>query len=122
MLLQSGLVVALLLVCCFAPGFYFVRRFRWNPVEKLCGSVGLSLILLYLASWGIYCLGPWTGAAAIYPAAIVSLVCVAAAAASRNDIRRLAGTASVRRALAGFGFLLIWTGLLMAIIRIYSGA
>ena len=53
-----ALLLALLLVCSFTPGFFFIRRLRWTPREKLCGSVGLSLILVYLAAWAIYCFGP----------------------------------------------------------------
>lgn len=124
MLLQSGLVAALLPVCCFAPGFYFVRGFGWNPLEKLCGSVGLSLILLYLVSWATYCLSPAADSIQVYTAVFVavSLVCVVAAAVCRKDIGRLARTPSVRRGLAGFVFLLVWTALQMAMIRNYSGA
>ena len=42
--------LAILAVCSFAPGFYFVRRFAWSGLEKLCGSIALSLILLWLAA------------------------------------------------------------------------
>ena len=52
--LQVALVLALLLVCAFTPGFFFVRRLPWSPMEKLCGSIGLSLLLLYLVSWEYY--------------------------------------------------------------------
>ena len=55
---QLGLLLCLLMVCSFAPGFYCVRRLPWGPMEKLSGGIGLSLVLLYLASWGIYCFGP----------------------------------------------------------------
>ena len=39
-----------------------------------------------------------------------------------KDIARLLRVTPVRRALAGFGFLLLWTGVLTAIIRNFSGA
>lgn len=48
------LLLVLLPVCVFSPGFFLVRKLRWSPLEKLCGSVGLSLILLYLVSFGTY--------------------------------------------------------------------
>ena len=51
---QLLLTLVLLVVCSFAPGFFFVRRLRWSGLEKLCGSIALSLALLWLASWGIY--------------------------------------------------------------------
>src|ERR1035437_4061258 len=54
LLLQLLLTLTLLAVCSFAPGFLLVRRLRWSGLEKLCGSVALSLVLLWLACWGIY--------------------------------------------------------------------
>ncbi len=118
LLYQLGLLVFLLPVCTFAPGFFFVRRLRWNPLEKLCGSIGLSLILLYLASWGIYCVGVRRGnrmPVHPLPYAVVSLVSVAMAVVSWKDIGRLLrATADARRALAGFGFLVLWTAILVA--------
>jgi hypothetical protein len=53
---------------------------------------------------------------------VVSLICVALAAVCWKDIGRLVRAPSVRCALWGFGFLSIWTGLLVAMIRCYSGA
>src|ERR1035438_2685141 len=119
LLYQLGLLLILLPVCSFAPGFFFVRKLRWNPLEKLCGSIGLSLILLYLASWTIYCVGPRGNGMPVHaaPFGAVSLVCAALAAACWKDIGRLARVRSVRRALAGLGFLSLWTALLVAIIR-----
>ena len=46
---QLALTLLSLIVCAFAPGFFLVRRLRWSPLEKLCGAVGLSLILVWLA-------------------------------------------------------------------------
>jgi 4-amino-4-deoxy-L-arabinose transferase-like glycosyltransferase len=112
-------VLGLLAVCSFAPGFFIVRRFRWNPLEKLCGSVGLSLILLYLAAWAIYVFAPATQPVADFA---VSTLCLVLAGARRRDIKTLFGIARVRRALVGFGFLLAWCFLMLAIIRVYSGA
>jgi hypothetical protein len=124
LLYQLGLLLILLPVCSFAPGFFFVRKLRWSPLEKLCGSIGLSLILLYLASWGIYCVGARGNRMPVHaaPFVVISLVCAAMGAACWRDIVRLGRVTSVRRALAGYGFLLLWTALLMAIIRNYSGA
>jgi hypothetical protein len=123
LLSQLGLLLILLPVCSFAPGFYLVRKLRWRPLEKLCGSVGLSLLLLYLVSWAIYCLTPRGDAMPVHalPFVIVTLICGALAMASWKDIGRLAQARSVRGTVAGFGFLLVWTGLLMVIIRNYSG-
>jgi hypothetical protein len=116
---QLFLVLILLAVCAFAPGFFIVRRFRWTPLEKLCGAVGLSLILLYLATWAIYVLAPGSQPAAYFA---VSAICAVLAALAWRDLRSLFGIASVRRALAGFGFLLLWSWAILAMIRVYSGA
>jgi hypothetical protein len=116
--LQLVLALLLLGLCAFAPGFVVVRRLRWNPLEKLCASVALSLVLVFLASWIVYVSGlPWT------PASIViSLACVALLAISFPDARRLFANARVRQASVAFGFLFLWTLLLLATIRHYSGA
>ena len=114
--LQLLLTLVLLVVCSFAPGFFFVRRLRWSGLEKLCGSIALSLVLLWLASWGIYILAP--------PVAYFGLaaVCVLPAMIVAKDARRLFAGLRVRRAIYGFSFLLAWTLLVLAIIRNYSGA
>ena len=119
-----GLLLCLLLVCGFAPGFYCVRRLPWNPLEKLCGGIGLSLVLLYLAAWGIYCFSPrGAGGAPVETGAFaaVSLVCVLLGVLARKDIQRLAASFRVRRALAGQAFLLLWAMVMLAIIRHFSG-
>jgi hypothetical protein len=124
LLYQLGLLLFLLPVCTFAPGFFFVRRLQCSPMEKLCGSVGLSLILLYLAAWGIYSVGARGPGMPVHPlpVALVSLACAAMGIAAWKDIARLARAPVVRRALAGFVFLLLWTAVLLVIIRNYSGA
>ncbi len=113
---QLLLTLVLLAVCSFAPGFFFVRRLRWSGMEKLCGSVALSLVLLWLAAWGIYVFAR--------PAAYFGLaaVCGVAGIAVAKDAWRLVRGLRVRRALAGYAFLLAWTLLVLAVIRNYSGA
>src|SRR5450759_21096 len=113
---QLLLTLVLLVVCSFAPGFLFVRRLRWSGLEKLCGSVALSLVLLWLAAWGIYIFAQ--------PAAYFGLaaVCGVAGIAVAKDAWRLFRGLRVRRALAGYAFLLAWTLLVLAVIRNYSGA
>ena len=101
------------------------RVFRRPPVcdgaswKKLCGSIGLSLVLLYLTTWEYYCLVPDAGASAY---AGVSLICVALGFIARKDIAALAGSFRVRQALLGYSFLLVWTLLILSMIRVYSGA
>ena len=118
LILQLGLLLCLLLVCSLAPGFYCVRRLPWSPMEKLCGGVGLSLILLYLASWGIYCFIPRENGGAF---AAVSLICLLLGILARRDLAGLLHSFRVRRALSGQAFLLLWAMVMLAMIRHYSG-
>jgi hypothetical protein len=114
--LQLLLSLVLLVVCSFAPGFFFVRRLRWSGLEKLCGSIALSLILLWLAAWGVYIAG---APAAVYG---VAAVCGVAGIVVAKDALRLFGGLRVRRAIAGYGSLFVWGLLILAVIRNYSGA
>ena len=112
-------VLILLTLCSFAPGFFFVRRLRWSALEKLCGSIGLSLILLYLAIWTVFVLGSGSPTPYYF---VISGLCVAAAISARHDLARLLRAQQVRYGLIGFGFLLLWTLLIVVMIRNYSGA
>jgi len=88
-------------------------------MEKLCGAVGLSLILVWLAGWTIYLAAPggWTlGAAGI------SVICAVLGVLGWRDARALAASNRVRRSLTGFAFLVVWTLVILATIRHYSGA
>ena len=58
---QLALTLLSLIVCAFAPGFFLIRRLRWSPMEKFCGAVGLSLILVWLAAWVLYLAVPGSG-------------------------------------------------------------
>jgi hypothetical protein len=120
--LEALLAIPLLVACGFAPGFFVVRRLRWSPMEKLCGSIGISFTVLYLVFTAIYHLSP--SGVAIQPKflALVSAASVAIGLATRRDVVRLFGSFRVRQALAGFFFLLVWTLLILAMIRNYSGA
>ncbi len=113
---QLILTLVLLVVCSFAPGFLVVRRLRWSGLEKLCGSIALSLVLLWLAAWGIYLLAS--------PAAFFALAaaCGVAGIVVAKDAWRLFRGLRVRRALAAYGLLLAWTLVVLAVIRNYSGA
>jgi hypothetical protein len=114
-----ALLLALLLVCSFAPGFFFIRRLRWTPLEKLCGSVGLSLILVYLAAWAIYWFGPRDERLLFR---VVAAAAVLLGAIAWRDAWRLFRCFRIRQALAGLGFLVLWVLVMLAMIRVYSGA
>ena len=118
------LLLVLLPICAFSPGFFIIRKLRWSPLEELCASVGLSLILLYAISFWIYWMSPpgtpgdvlWTIAART-----VSVLCVALGIAVFRDASRLVACRQVRNVLLGLLFLLIWTLAILCVIRHYSG-
>ena len=73
-------------IAAFAPGFALVRRLRWSPLEKLCGSIGSSMLLLYVVAWGTFCFSPreeagdgvWMAAQLLTGAAAIDITCLAA--------------------------------------------
>jgi hypothetical protein len=110
------LLVVLLPVCTFAPGFFFARKLRWNPVETLCAAAAISLMLLY--AWSLIAYTAHVPEDAYYLVSIASLV---ALLLSARDLRRLLSRAHVKRVLRGFGILLAWCVLLLLLVRHYSG-
>src|SRR5215472_1942453 len=118
--LQLLLAIALLVVCGFAPGFFLIRHLRWSPMEKLCGSIGASFALLYLIFSAIYHLGR-VGETPSKALAFVSVVSLGLGMAARRDLARLFHSFRVRQTVTGFSFLLVWTLVILAMIRNYSG-
>src|SRR5262249_46711663 len=105
---------ALLPVCALAPGWVALRRLALRPLERLCASIGVSLMLLYLVSMAFF----WTRAprGAYYLAA---LACFCAAL----SVCRTWGHASrkLRSIVCGYAVLVLWLLLLLFLIRNYSG-
>jgi hypothetical protein len=120
--LDLALALVLLVICSFAPGFFFIRHLRWSPMEKFCGSIGLSFLLLYLSFGAVYCLSPSGTEMPPEFFALISISCVALGLAARREVVRLFRSFRLRQALIGFSFLLVWTLLILAMIRNYSGA
>ena len=116
---QIILALASLLVCSFAPGYLAVRGLRWRPLEKICGAIALSLILIYLVAFGAFAF-----AAGAETAVFRGYACIAAGLFvwQWKSIRRLALSFGARQALMGLGFLLVWSVPPLAMIRVYSGA
>jgi hypothetical protein len=121
---QAALLIAILCVCCFAPGFFFIRRLRLTPLEKVCASVGLSIIILYFDAFIVFVGGgPGTGARmSAAPFIVSSILSLVAVITVQQDLFRLVRSFRVKRVLFGYGFLLIWTAAILAMIRVYSGA
>lgn len=116
---QIAVCLASLGVCSFAPGYLAVRRLPWRPLEKICGAVALSLILLYLVAFGAFAFAP--GAEPIIFRGYAVLA-AALFAFEWREIRRLAKAFGARQALGGFAFLLLWSVPALAMIRNFSGA
>lgn len=111
--------ILLLAVCGFFPGFFLLRKLRWTPLEKLCGSIGLSLIFVYAATWAVYCLGPREQRPAYWAVAATSALL---GVLSWRDAGRLFRSFRVRQSMLGFAALLALTFAMLAMIRVYSGA
>jgi hypothetical protein len=112
------LILCLLPLCGFAPGFFLLRRAQWSPLEKFCGSIGLSLILIYLVFWGAFCAGLPAGPVAW----LSSAACAVLGWLARRDIQRLFRNSAARRSALALGALAAWTLLALSMIRVYSGA
>ncbi len=86
LLYHTVVVWALLAICSVGPGLLLVRRLQWTPVEKLCGSVAASMLVVAQASMAIFWLNlPWIGAMHWG----LSAICLAMSAACWRDGLRL---------------------------------
>lgn len=114
--LQPLFLLILLIISSIGPGLLIVRHLRWSPLEKLCGAIAASLVLLYLAAFAIYILRlPWES---FY---FVSLMGLAAMLAARRQVLVFGRNLQTRRALICFAVLVVWTVLHLSLIRHYSG-
>ena len=111
------LLPALLVVTSLGPGLLCVRRFRGSALERLCLAVAISLFVTYLFTLVrfILQLPAWTHVA-------FSLACAVSLVLCLRDARRLLRSRSVRRTLLAYALLLLWTLMLLAMVRHYSGA
>src|SRR5204862_7595417 len=83
----------------------------------------LFFLILYLVTWLFFLSGTGTGGrilASLF--AVSSVVCVVLGIVARRDILRLLQSFQIKHSLLGYGFLLVWTLLLLGMIRVYSGA
>src|SRR5579864_136870 len=116
---QIAVTLASLAICTFVPGFLLVRRLPWRPLEKLCGAVAASLILLYVLGWAVFCFAPGSETGIFR---CVAYLFAALAIWQWRGIHHLARAFGARQALKGFGFLLVWSLPALAMIRVFSGA
>jgi hypothetical protein len=115
--LAAPVLAAALLATSIMPGWLFVRRLRWNPLEKLCITIATSLFCVYLfALWAYLLRWPlWVHSAYTIASAVIALV-------YSREFARLVMSRRNLRALSAFALLLAWTILLLALTRHYAGA
>jgi hypothetical protein len=105
---------ALLPVCALAPGWVVLRRLTLRPLERLCASIGVSLILLYLVTMVFY----WSRAPhALYY--LVAFACLFAASSGRHHWVR--ATRRLRSIVSGYALLVLWLLFMLLLIRSWSG-
>jgi hypothetical protein len=117
---EAGLLalklVPLLLVCSVGPGLAIVRRLQWSLLEKLCGAMGASFVLTYLASFTLYCLD--AGAGAYWG---VSILFALIGCFNWRQAAILLARRRSRAAIGAFAAILCWDFLHLAMIRHYGG-
>lgn len=115
-LLRFLTLFAVLAACGLGPGLAVVRWLRWKPAETWCAAIGLSLVFVYLASFGLFALDlPRPAYFAV--TAFFAVVTVACA----GDLLRLLRYRPLRCQCRTFAWLLAWGLLLLALVRNYSG-
>ena len=110
------LTLALLGVSALGPGLIVVRGLRWSALERLAAAVGVSLLVVYLASFALFVSHSdprWAWG--------LSLLALAALGGSAGVLRRLAASRRVRRTAIAALCIAIWVLALLAIVRSYSG-
>src|SRR3982074_2006011 len=98
------ILIPFVLLFSFGPGFFFLRRLRWNPLQKIAGPIAASLILLAGLTFGVY----WAGlpSSAYYG---ITAIGGALTLAALPDAWRLLRSPRIRRTVAPFGMLVVWT-------------
>jgi hypothetical protein len=110
------LAIPLLVVCCFGPGFFILRRFRLTADERLCASLAVSQGLIYVISTAIYlCRINWHWCWAIV-AIFLTLTLLA-----WRDLAHFLARRHVQRRLCVFALLLLIGLLMISLIRHQSG-
>jgi hypothetical protein len=108
---------AVLVATSLGPGLLVVGRFRWNPLEKLCTAVAMSLFATYLFALVRFILHLAPSAHIVF-----GWVCLACLVASLPTLRALLRARAVRWTLLAFAMLFAWVLALLALTRHYSGA
>jgi hypothetical protein len=116
MIAQALLLGGLLAVTSVGPGLLIVRKLRFNPLEKSCSAIALSLALVYLVALAAFVVHLGNAARWFY-----AVACVFATIVSFPDIRALLATRRARQMLLAFLVVLAWSLALLAFCRHYAG-
>lgn len=111
------ILFALLAVGSVGPGLLVLRRFRWDPLEKLCAAMGMSFLMLFLWAW----FGALIGFLPLF-AALWSLAAVVMTLFARRELAGLWQDRGIRQAVVAWAGLLLWSLVLQALLRHYGGA
>jgi hypothetical protein len=109
-------LIPLLIVGCLGPGLLIVRPFKWSPLEKLCGAIAASLIVSYLVSFVLFCAN--VGAVWYWAASAVFLMM---GIRGWPQLRVMLRFRRSRSALIGFGIVVGWEFLHLALSRHLGG-
>src|SRR6266481_2302317 len=92
---------------------------KWTPLEILCGSIGLSLLLAYLVTFLFYALAPTLltmGALSFSALAMIQTVLL------RGSIQQFFDIPWIRSVLKWHTAIFTWTLLILCMVRLYSGS
>src|SRR3954469_25231392 len=91
------------------------HRLHWSPLEKLAGSIGAGLLLIYLLQWTLFVLRVDSGGQQIAVAATIA-VCAATVVWKWRPLLAFFRIAPVRQIALGYLFLVGWALLLLTMI------
>lgn len=106
----------LVLICTIGPGFLISDQLRLMPLETFCLSLAFSYLIIYLASFAVYCIG-----LPAYSYFILSGIFFFVTITQYRKIYRLLSSREVIKPFFCFIVLLIWCLSLVSLVRHFSG-
>lgn len=115
-MLSLLLIPPLMAALVVAPGIRALRRLDIRPLERLCLSIALSLLLMASGAGAIYLLQ-------LPPVAwqLLAVLLLLVGVAGKSDLRALASSPEVRPLVAPFVLLVLFVLSLLALVRNYAG-
>lgn len=117
LMLDTLALLVALFVTSLGPGVLTLKWLCWHPLERLCCSLGLSFIFIYLLSFLAFELGLRSLVAVLITAG--SVICFLAAG---SHLRQLWHHRQTRRVILAFLSLFAWYMVQQLLIRHYGGA